>query len=122
MTTHDQYTPDPDGEMPHHDVSNGDPSHRDMPKGDVTLEPWMLAMAREAVDELDASVTVPREMMWARIERERRSAAPRPTPAVAGTGTRRPITFRKSGALGALSVKSRKARSSARSAAGPSGT
>ncbi|MFN9201513.1 MAG: hypothetical protein ACK6DP_00385 [Gemmatimonas sp.] len=35
------------------------------------LEPWMLAMAREAVDELDAEVVVPREMMWARIQRAR---------------------------------------------------
>jgi hypothetical protein len=42
---------------------------------DVPLEPWMLELAREAADELDAEVVVPREMMWARIDRERRAAA-----------------------------------------------
>lgn len=42
---------------------------------DVPLEPWMLELAREAADELDADVVVPREMMWARINRERRAAA-----------------------------------------------
>ena len=42
---------------------------------DVPLEPWMLELAREAADELDADVVVPREMMWARISRERRAVA-----------------------------------------------
>jgi hypothetical protein len=42
---------------------------------DVPLEPWMLELAREATDELDADVVVPREMMWARINRDRRAAA-----------------------------------------------
>jgi hypothetical protein len=35
----------------------------------------MLELAREAADELDADVVVPREMMWARINRERRAVA-----------------------------------------------
>ncbi|WP_309671309.1 hypothetical protein [Gemmatimonas sp.] len=38
---------------------------------DTPLEPWMLELAREAADELDADVVVPREMMWARINRDR---------------------------------------------------
>lgn len=42
---------------------------------DVPLEPWMLELAREAADELDADVVVPREMMWARISRARRDAS-----------------------------------------------
>ena len=42
---------------------------------DVPLEPWMLELAREAADELDADVVVPREMMWARINRDRRAVA-----------------------------------------------
>ena len=42
---------------------------------DTPLEPWMLELAREAADELDADVVVPREMMWARINRDRRAAA-----------------------------------------------
>lgn len=62
------------------------PQHR-TPKEDahdVPLEPWMLELAREATDELDADVVVPREMMWARINRDRRAsvrdaAAPRAT-------------------------------------------
>ena len=47
---------------------------------DVPLEPWMLALAREAAADLDAEVLVPREMMWARINRDRRAVVP--------TGTR----------------------------------
>ena len=43
---------------------------------DTPLEPWMLALARDAADELDASVEVPRDMMWARIQRARREEAP----------------------------------------------
>jgi hypothetical protein len=35
------------------------------------LEPWMLDLAKAAVDDLDASVEVPREMMWKRIEKQR---------------------------------------------------
>ena len=42
---------------------------------DAPLEPWMIELAREAADELDADVVVPREMMWARINRERRAVA-----------------------------------------------
>lgn len=43
------------------------------PEDDVPLEPWMLELAKEAVDELDASIEVPRAMMWGRIERQRRT-------------------------------------------------
>ena len=42
---------------------------------DVPLEPWMLELAREVADEIDADVVVPREMMWARINRDRRAGA-----------------------------------------------
>jgi hypothetical protein len=65
MTAHDQ-TNDPQGASTERDATH-----------DVPLAPWMLAMAKDAVDELDADVVVPREMMWARIERERRQAASR---------------------------------------------
>lgn len=40
------------------------------------LEPWMLALAKDAVDDLDADLEVPRAMMWGRIERERKAVAP----------------------------------------------
>jgi len=43
---------------------------------DVPLEPWMLELARDALHDLDAEVVVPREMMWARINRDRRAAVP----------------------------------------------
>jgi hypothetical protein len=46
---------------------------------DAPLEPWMLALARDAANDLDGSVEVPRDMMWARIQRARReevSSAP----------------------------------------------
>lgn len=55
---------------------------------DVPLEPWMLELAREAADELDADVVVPREMMWARINRDRRAAA---AGAVAGGAAAAPL-------------------------------
>lgn len=42
---------------------------------DAPLEPWMLEMARDAVNDLDADVAVPREMMWARINRDRGAAS-----------------------------------------------
>lgn len=42
------------------------------PEDDVPLEPWMLDVAREVVDDLDANVAVPREMMWKRVQQERR--------------------------------------------------
>lgn len=45
----------------------------DITARDEPLEPWMLDLAREAVDELDADVEVPRAMMWARIDRQRRA-------------------------------------------------
>lgn len=55
----------------------GKPPHRDEPEMTASgpLDPWMLAVARDAVDELDAEIDVPRAMMWARIARERREAA-----------------------------------------------
>lgn len=43
------------------------------PSEDTPLEPWMLELAKSAVDELDAGVEVPREMMWQRIGNERRN-------------------------------------------------
>lgn len=43
------------------------------------LEPWMLALAKEAVDDLDADLEVPRAMMWGRIERERKTIAAIPS-------------------------------------------
>jgi hypothetical protein len=62
-----------------------DPSpHLSPDATDTPLEPWMLDVVREASAELDADVEVPREMMWARIRRER-------TPAVVTrSGTSRP--------------------------------
>ncbi len=62
---------------------------------DAPLEPWMLALARDAADDLDGSVEVPRDMMWARIQRARReevsSAAlvPPPVTMVPRTGIAR---------------------------------
>lgn len=59
---HDQKQPQgptPEYELDAHDVI------------DVPLDSWMLDSVREAQDELDAEVEVPREMMWARIQRER---------------------------------------------------
>lgn len=53
------------------------------PGDDAPLEPWMLDLVREVDAETDAQVEVPREMMWARIQRERaRTPAPiaRPQP------------------------------------------
>lgn len=51
---------------PDHDRSPDRGAHADVP-----LEPWMLALVREVVDERDAQVEVPREMMWARVQRAR---------------------------------------------------
>jgi hypothetical protein len=49
----------------------GQPSDEQAPHIDAPLDPWMLDLARQAVDELDADVVVPREMMWARIAKAR---------------------------------------------------
>lgn len=57
------YQPDRPPSIPPDDEHDGAP-----------LEPWMLELAREVVDELDASVDVPRDMMWARIARARTMA------------------------------------------------
>lgn len=48
---------------------------------DTPLEPWMLDLAKAAVDDLDAQVEVPREMMWKRIaaQRTEQRRAPRTT-------------------------------------------
>lgn len=46
------------------------PPH-DPTTADTPLEPWMLDLAKTAVDELDAGVEVPREMMWKRIASQR---------------------------------------------------
>lgn len=43
---------------------------------DAPLDPWMLDLVREVDAEADADVAVPREMMWARIQRERAKPAP----------------------------------------------
>ncbi|GAB1344213.1 hypothetical protein [Gemmatimonas sp.] len=48
---------------------------------DVPLDSWMLDCVREAQAELDAGVEVPREMMWARIQRERTQGAETQAPA-----------------------------------------
>ncbi len=63
---------------PHHDNRNDNrnDSRRD-DEQDAPLELWMLEMARNAVHDLDAEVVVPRDMMWARINRERRASSPR---------------------------------------------
>ena len=47
------------------------------------LDPWMLDLVREVEAEADAQVEVPRDMMWARIQRERAKQA-------AVVATRRP--------------------------------
>lgn len=65
-------------DLPEHQDNRNDtrPDIRSLNEHDVPLEPWMLALAREATEELDRDVVVPREMMWARISRDRRAAAP----------------------------------------------
>jgi hypothetical protein len=50
-------------------------SHEPHELQDAPLEAWMLHLATEAVEETDNDVDVPREMMWARIQRDRRRAA-----------------------------------------------
>ncbi|BAH39860.1 hypothetical protein GAU_2818 [Gemmatimonas aurantiaca T-27] len=50
---------------------------------DTPLDPWMLDLARRAVDELDADVVVPREMMWARIAKARQAGEESTTPVAA---------------------------------------
>lgn len=59
-----------------HDPQTPQPSHRAADvsapaSSDVPLEPWMLELVREASAELDEQIEVPRDMMWARIKRER---------------------------------------------------
>lgn len=48
---------------------NNERAHGDQDSGDVPLDPWIVAAAREAT-EIDAEA-IPRDMMWARIERAR---------------------------------------------------
>lgn len=50
--------------------------HDDRTHDTAPLDPWMLDAAREAVHELEAEVTVPRDMMWARIQRARQETRP----------------------------------------------
>jgi hypothetical protein len=50
------------------------------PESSAPLDPWMLDLAREAVDDFDAEIVVPREMMWARIQRVRSDRAPTAAP------------------------------------------
>jgi hypothetical protein len=54
--------------------TNQPPHHQDDDVPDTPLDPWMLALARDAAVELDDAVEVPRDMMWARIQRARREA------------------------------------------------
>lgn len=54
---------------------------------DTPLDPWMLEMVRDAVDDADAQVEVPRDMMWARIQRARRETSTL-TPSVSAPVTR----------------------------------
>jgi len=65
------YRPDPTPPQPPHESRSDEP----MPVPEVTLEPWMRELAREAVDELDADIEVPREMMWARLSKTRQQRA-----------------------------------------------
>lgn len=73
------YEPDRSPTTPPDDQHDGAP-----------LEPWMLELARNAVDELDASVEVPRDMMWARIARTRHGE-------VGGAGHAEPSAHRHGG-------------------------
>jgi hypothetical protein len=66
------YRPDPTPPQPPHDSRSDEPTQ--VPE--VTLEPWMRELARDAVDELDADIEVPREMMWARLSKARQQSAP----------------------------------------------
>lgn len=43
----------------------------EQPNDDVPLEPWMLDLAKAAVEDLDTEVAVPRDLMWKRIEKQR---------------------------------------------------
>jgi hypothetical protein len=64
----------------HQQDPHEEPSHESsaLPASDAPLEPWMLDLVREATAELDEAVEVPREMMWARIRRDRVITAPVP--------------------------------------------
>jgi hypothetical protein len=52
--------------------TNQPPHNPDDSVPDTPLDPWMLALARDAANELDETVEVPSDMMWARIQRARR--------------------------------------------------
>lgn len=49
---------------------------QDTPHDETPLDPWMLDLVREVDAETEAQVEVPREMMWARIQRTRREQTP----------------------------------------------
>ncbi|AMW05730.1 hypothetical protein [Gemmatimonas phototrophica] len=55
--------------------TNQPPHNEDDGVPHAPLDPWMLALVRNAADELDETVEVPRDMMWARIQRARREEA-----------------------------------------------
>lgn len=65
------YRPDPTPPQPPHEPW----PDAQVPVPEVTLEPWMRELARDAVDELDADIEVPREMMWARLSKARQHSA-----------------------------------------------
>jgi hypothetical protein len=54
------------------------------PDEGAPLEPWMLELATEAVNDLDADVEVPSAMMWKRIDAKRREQ---------GTGATEPLAI-----------------------------
>ena len=84
------------------------PEHQDnrsVTEHDVPLEPWMLALAREATEELDADVVIPREMMWARITRDRRAvSAETAAPVTAAPIVKRAVPWTRVAAIAAVLV------------------
>lgn len=84
----------------HPDNSQPFDAHEDDGVKDAPLAPWMVDLARDVVHEMDASVDVPRDMMWARIQRERRSASPlhaEPIITQPASATVRPLAARTNG-------------------------
>lgn len=55
-------------DTPHNDTPHNETPHNETPP----LDPWLLDLAREVVADTHAASPVPRDMMWARITRERR--------------------------------------------------
>jgi hypothetical protein len=69
---------------------------------EAPLEPWMLDLAKNAVDELDADIEVPKAMMWKRIEHQRQRTAA--APIMATTAARSPWRLRQFAAVAAVLV------------------